>query len=416
MTDLDITAHLRPGDNVIIGQATAEPPELVRRLIAAARSVAGLTAFCGYSLSPAWADVGPQGPRVKAYVAHGALRKLAARGLLDVLPWHLSAVEPNITSGRLGVDVVLLQVGPKDADGYFNLGATVDYVVVAAQHARDVLIEVNPHMPRTRSDRRLPESLVTGEIHTTAELAGSPARPANEVEHRVAHHVAAVIPAGATVQLGASALAGEVARALHTRRGLRVRSGLAGDWLVDLYATGAMAPGLDTSVIGMAVGTRRLYDFVDGSGVVRFAPTPDLVDPVAMREWAPYVAVNSAIEVDLTGAVNSEVVAGKFVGAVGGQVDFLRATRAAADGLAIVALAATHPSGESRIVVDLSGPVTSLKSDVDLVITEWGVADLRAASISERAARLIAVAAPEHRAGLTAAAALGNAVHKLQSS
>ncbi|MEV6895566.1 acetyl-CoA hydrolase/transferase C-terminal domain-containing protein [Kribbella sp. NPDC051137] len=400
MTEFDIAGYLRPGDLVVIGQAVAEPPGLVRQLIAAAESVEGLTAFCGYTLSPAWKEIGPAGPRVLAYAAHGALRSLAAKGMLDVLPWHLSAVEPNIVSGRLPVDVVLLQVGPKDDQGFYNLGATVDYAGIAAERARVVLVEVNPNMPRTRSDRRLPAALVTAEISSSEELAGSPARPANAVERGVAHQVASVIPSGATVQLGASALADEVARELHSRRGLRVRSGLVGDWLVDLYAAGAMAPGPDTSVIGMALGTRRLYDFVGDSDLVRFAPTQDLVDPVAMRACDPYVAVNSAIEVDLSGAINSEVVAGRYVGAVGGQVDFFRATRQSASGLAIVALAATHPSGESRIVPALSGPVTSLKSDIDLVITEWGIADLRAASLAERAARLIAVAAPEHRAAL----------------
>jgi acyl-CoA hydrolase len=406
VTDLDITAHLKSGDVVVIGQATAEPPGLVERLIVAAESVDGLTAFCGYTLSPAWRGVGPRGPRVKAYAAHGALRDLGARGLLDVLPWHLSAVEPYVTSGRLPVDVVMLQVGPKDEDGYYNLGATVDYAVVAAEHAREVLVEVNPNMPRTRSERRLHESLVTGEIHSTAELAGSPARPANDVEQRVAHQVAGLVPSGATVQLGASALADEVARELQERRDLKVRSGLVGDWLVGLYESGAMAPGPDSSVVGMALGTRRLYEFLDGSAVVRFAPTLDLVDPLAMRGCDVYVAVNSAIEVDLMGAVNSEVVAGRYVGAVGGQVDFYRACRASGDGLAVVALSATHPSGESRIVTGLSGPVTSLKSDVDIVVTEWGVADLRAASLAERAERLVAVADPAHRDDLGAAAGL----------
>ena len=152
----------------------------------------------------------------------------------------------------------------------------------------------------------------------------------------------------------------------------------------------------------MALGTRRLYEFVDDSELVRFAPTQDLVDPQIVRACTPYVAVNSAIEVDLTGAINSEVVAGRYIGAVGGQVDFFRGTRFS-DGLAIVALSATHPSGESRIVAGLGGPVTSLKSDVDLVITDHGVADLRAASLPERAERLIAVAAPEHRDALAAA-------------
>jgi acyl-CoA hydrolase len=404
VTDFSILDHIKPGDTVLIGQATAEPPGLVRHLIAAAEQVDDITAFCGYTLSDEWNAVAETGLTVKAYAAHGALRRLGKIGKLDVLPWHLSSVEPYITSGRFPVDVVLMQVGPKDADGFYSLGATVDYGVIAAERARTVLVEVNANMPRTRTARTLHESLVAAEIHTAEALADSPARPANDVEKEVARHVAGLIPSGATVQLGASALADEVARRLHDRKNLTVRSGLVGDWLVDLYEAGAMAPGRDTTVTGMVLGTRRLYDFVHENEQVWFAPTQDIVDPAALSRCSLYAAVNSAIEVDLTGEINAEVVGGRYVGAVGGQVDFFRGARASRDGMAIVALASTHTNGESRIVTTLSGPVTSLKSDVDLVITEWGVADLRAASLRERAARLIEVAAPQHREELAAAA------------
>ena len=406
MTDFDIRDHLKPGDMVVVGQATAEPPDLVGRLIAAAQDVPELVAFCGYSLTDAWNEVTASGPRVRTYFAHGAFRKLGDRGLLEVLPWHLSVFESYITSGRLKPDVVLLQVAPKGEDGYFNLGPTADYVVVAAERAREVLVEVNPDMPRVRSGRQLHESLVTGVITTDAPLAGSPNRRANEVEHTLAAQVASLVPSGSTIQLGASALAHEVARELCALTDLRVRSGLVGDWLVDLYEAGAMASGPDTAVIGMAIGTRRLYNFVADNEAVWFAPTQEIVDPTAMAGCAPFVAINSAIEVDITGAINAEVVAGRYVGAVGGQVDFFRGSRFSVDGMAIVALSAVHPNGDSRIVASLQGPATSLKSDVDLVVTEFGVADLRAASLAERAEQLVAVAAPHHRRELAAAAGL----------
>lgn len=403
----DLTTHelvslLEPGDTVLIGQAAAEPPGLVSMLIDAAGSVPRLTAFCGYTLSDAWKAIDTAGPQIKTYAAHGVFRGLMNRGGVDVLPLHLTAVERDIDSGRLPVDVVMLQVGPKDDDGYYSLGATVDYAVTALEHARVVLVEVNRDMPRGRTDRRLHESRVTGAIAASLPLAGSPARPPSEIERRVARNVAGMVESGSTVQLGAGALADAVAGELRFRRSLQVRSGLVGDWLVDLYDSGAIRSGDDSTVASMALGTRRLYDFVDSNPSVRFIPHAELVDPVAVAACGSFVAINSAIEVDLTGAINSEVVGGRYVGAVGGQVDFFRATRAAARGLAVVALASTHRSGESRIVSVLQGPVTSLKSDVDVVVTEWGVADLRAASLEERARRLLAVAAPEHRNELTA--------------
>jgi acyl-CoA hydrolase len=396
-TTPELISLLRPGDTVLVGQATAEPPGLVRMLLDAAGSVPGLTAFCGYTLSDAWRAIGTAGPRIKTYAAHGVFRELMKRGGVDVLPVHLSAVEGNIVSGRLPVDVVMLQVGPKDQDGYYSLGPTVDYASAAVGRTRVVLVEVNQDMPRARTSRRLHESQVTRAVDASAPLAGSPARMPSEIERRVARNVAGLVESGATVQLGAGALAEAVAEELRSRRDLQVRSGLVGDWLVDLYENGAIRSGDDITVASMALGTRRLYDFVDSNPAVGFVTHGELVDPVAVAACGSFVAINSAIEVDLAGAINSEVVGGRYVGAVGGQVDFFRATRATPGGLAVVALASTHPSGESRIVTALEGPVTSLKSDVDVVVTEWGVADLRAASLEERAQRLLAVAAPEHR-------------------
>ena len=154
----------------------------------------------------------------------------------------------------------------------------------------------------------------------------------------------------------------------------------------------------------MALGTERLYKFLSDSARVRMGPVDEQLAPAALADCDPYVAMNSAIEVDLHGQVSAEVAEGRYVGGVGGQPGFFRAARQARSGLAIVALAATNADGStSRIVPAVSGPVTTAQSDVDLVITEFGVADLRGKSYRERAERLIAVAAPQHRAALALA-------------
>jgi hypothetical protein len=176
VAELDMTQYLRPGDTVLIGQAAAEPPALVEKFIAAAHAIGGLTAFCGYTLSDAWAGVSPGQPNIKAYAAHGALRKLSAKGLVDIVPCHYGRIEDLITTGHIRVDVVLLQVAPADADGYYSLGATVDYAAVAAEQARVVLVEVNANMPRTSSSRRLHRSRVAASTTSSRVLADSPAR------------------------------------------------------------------------------------------------------------------------------------------------------------------------------------------------------------------------------------------------
>ncbi len=400
MTDLDILDFLETGDNVLIGQAVAEPPALVEKFIKASQTVDNLTALCGYTLSSAWSTATPGRPNIKAYAAHGALRRLG-RGQLDPLPIHLSRMEDHIISGRLRVDVVLLQVGPADEDGFHDLGATVDYGVVAAEHARVVLVEVNDNMPRTRSARRLHQSKITASLKSSRPLAGSPVRPANDVELRVAANVASLIPDGAVIQLGASALAEAIAKELRSRRGLRVRSGLVGDWLAGLHDAGAIDSRPGSVVIGIALGSEKLYDFLDGTDVVDFAPISEQTGPTATAEFSPYFSINSAVEVDLFGQLNSELAGGRYVGAVGGQVDYFRATHSSVEGLAIVALASASQTGESRIVPSFShGMVTSLKSDVDVVVTEWGAADIRACSMRERIERLAQVAHPDHREAL----------------
>lgn len=399
MADLDIAQYLRPGDTVLIGQAAAEPPALVEKFIAAAHAIGGLTAFCGYTLSDAWADVSPGQPDIKAYAAHGALRKLSAKGLVDIVPCHYREIEDLITTGHIRVDAVLIQVAPADTDGYYSLGATVDYAAVAAEQARVVLVEVNANMPRTSSSRSLHRSRVAASVTASRALADSPVRPATSAERAVAENVAVFVPSGATIQLGVGALADAIARELRGRRDLRVRSGLVGDWLVDLDEAGALADSPGSCVTGIALGTDRLYKFLNDSAKVRMAPVDEQLAPAALAQCDPYVAMNSAIEVDLHGQVSAEVVGGRYVGAVGGQVGFFRAARQARSGLAIVPLAATNADGTaSRIVPAVSGPVTTPQSDVDLVITEFGAADLRGTSYRERAERLIAVAAPQHRA------------------
>lgn len=402
MTDFDIAQYLKPGDRVLIGQAAAEPPELVRQLIAASHTVADLSVFCGYTLSDEWRAARAAPLAVRSYVAHGALRPLAAAGRLDIVPLHLSRVEHAIECGDLPVDVVLLQVGVKGEDGCYDLGATVDHAWVAAQHARAVLVQVNPNMPRTHAARRLPASRVAAAIEVSRPLAGSPAREPNDAELRVAANVAKYVRSGSTVQLGASALADAIARELRDRRRLRVRSGLVGDWLVDLHEAGALATAAASIVTGMALGSERLYRFLDGNDAIEWCPSSELVAPNELADCQHFVALNSAIDVDLLGQVNAEVVDGRYVGAVGGQVDFFRATRMSRSGTAIIAMSSTSPAGQSRIVARLAGPVSTLKNDYDVVVTEWGAAEIGALSYPDRVAALIEVAHPDYRDALRA--------------
>lgn len=407
MTDSLLADCLRPGDRVVIGQAAAEPLGLVADLFELAPRLGGLDVFCGLSLNPAWETQVPDAVRVSTYLGMGTLRPLIARERVRIVPASVSLLCAMIASRKLAVDVVLLQVSPADADGYHSLGCTLDYVWDAVQAARVVVVEVNPNMPITRNAGRLHRSGVVVARQSDTPLPESAPEQPSEVQRQIADHVAGLVPDGATLQLGIGGLAVAVAEALKGKRRLKVRSAMAGDWLLHLVESGAIATGEpDCCLASLGVGTRLFYQSLSREGVLGFATPAQLAVPVPE---APLMAINSGIEVDVTGQVNAELVGERYVGAVGGQTDFFRAARASAGGLAILALPSTTGAGVSRIVARCRH-VTSAQSDVDIVVTEHGAADIRATTLKERRLLIARVAHPRAREALLLEAGGGTAV------
>jgi acyl-CoA hydrolase len=403
MTFPPLSAYLRPGDTIVVGQATAEPQGLVRDLFELAPRLGHLRAFCGFSLNGAWGAAPAGQLAVSSYCGQGSMRGLAARNALSIVPCHYSQLPELFRSNRLPADVVLLQVSPAGPDGYHSLGCSYDYVLDAAAAARAVLVEVNENMPYTRSPHRLHRDQVVQLRHTAEPLPELPGRPPSDSESALARHVAALIPDGATIQLGIGTVAVAVAHALRGHRGLRLRTGMVGDWLLDLLDSGAVNgddPGACTTTL--AAGSAALYAAATRAGV-SFVTAGELTEPAALAACSPFVAVNSALEVDLRGQANAETVADRYVGAVGGQLDFFRAAHQQSTGLAIVALTATAERGaRSRIVARIeSGTVTSPQSDVDIVVTENGAADIRGTSLADREKLLIALADERRRQALS---------------
>jgi acyl-CoA hydrolase len=380
---------LRPGDHVVVGQGVGEPVGLIAELFELAPRLGSVDVFCGLSLNPAWEDSVPDAVRVTSYCGLGTVRKLVARERARVLPASLSQLSSLIASRKLPVDVVLLQVSPADADGYHSMSCTLDYVWDAVQAARVVLVEVNSNLPLTRASRgsgRLHASAVVVARESEAALLESPPEVPDEMQRQVARQAANLVPDGATVQLGIGGLAVAVAGALADRRGLKIRSGMVGDWFLDLLGNGVIDTATpDACLTSLAVGSRHLYASFSRDGILGFAPPAQLIVPIP---GSPFMAINSAIEVDLSGQVNAEFVGERYVGAVGGQTDYFRAARRSAGGLAILALpsttgAATGRAARSRIVARC-GHVTSAQSDVDIIVTENGAADIRATTLQER--------------------------------
>ncbi|MGA9492321.1 MAG: acetyl-CoA hydrolase/transferase C-terminal domain-containing protein [Mycobacterium sp.] len=397
---IDFGKFLSQGDGVWWGQAAAEPRPLVDALILQSPRIGPIRTFTGLSWNDQLAVTIPGRMSMVSYGGLGELAELSRSGRLDVVPCHYSALPRMFAERRLPCDVGLLQVSPPDEDGTCSLGIGVDYVADAMKYTPILIAEINQRMPSTLGTPRIPLDRFAATITTDRALAEDPARAPGATEQRIAARVADLIEDGDTVQLGVGSLGAAVLEALSGHQDLGFHTGMITDGLLRLVdkgvATGSrkeIDPGF--IVAGTALGSAELYNRIPELPA-RFLPTSYTHSPQVLSQLHSLVSVNFAVEVDLTGQVGAEVSRGVYVGAVGGQVDFTRAA-ALTGKRSVIALRATS-GGQSTIKASLDGGVvTTARSDVDTVVTEYGVAYLRGCSLRERARRLVAVAAPQFR-------------------
>lgn len=407
--ELDLAGYIRPGMGVVFGQATGEPSTLTSRLVAQRARFSGAQVFFGANFSGTFQAEHADHLRFKGFGGIGALRKLATCGALDPVPCHVSAVSGLIGQGLVACDVALLQVSPANARGEHSLGLIADYVRAAVSRARVVIAEVNAQVPWTPCDQPLRTEEFDVVVPSDCPPVEVPAAPFGDLERRIAAHLNELIPDRAVLQVGIGAVPEAVMAMLRDRRDLGLHSGMIGDSVVDLIECGALTNAhkeIDrgVTITGSLIGTSRLYRFADRRDGLRLCPSSYTHAPGVVGRLRRLVSLNSALEVDLTGQVNAEAVGREYLGGVGGQVDFVRAAAQSEGGVSIIALPSTGRKGESRIVARLSGPVTTARSDVDVVATEHGLARLRGRSLRERVRALVAIAAPAHRDDLLAQA------------
>lgn len=391
---------IRPGDRIAVGQGVSEPLSLVAALRDQAADL-DAEVFVGFSLSGLFdVDFARRMP-VSSYGAMGSLAAVAREGLLRVFPVNYSDL-PALIRDDLRVDAVLLQVSPPDADGMCSTGLAMDAAVESLSGARVVIAEINDQLPVHRDAVRIPADRITASVQVSRPLLELPDPEPSAIDEAIAAGVASVVPDGATVQLGFGATVNAIGRLLTERRGLRVHSALAGTWLLELARSGALAdpePNRPVVMIGAVMGTGELYEFVVNDPRVRMGRIEEIQSPGALAQVERLHAVNGALQVDLAGQVNVEMLGDHRVSALGGHTDFLRGAQASAGGRSIVALPATAGRRKlPRIVERLdSGWVSSQQSVVDTVVTEHGVADLRGLDLSQRRQALVGLADPEHR-------------------
>ena len=403
-TTPDFSTVLQPGDTLIWGQATSEPLTLTRALTRQRQHLPRVRLMMGIDLSQTIRPEHHDAFDFAGYCGAGGMRQLAMAGLLDLYPLPYSQLAHEIHEGHCKADVVLVQVSSPNAQGQYSLGLSNDWLIPALRSARAVIAEVNAEVPWTHGAISLNESDIALKVAARHAPLEYSAKAPSDTEAKIAANVASLIEDGATLQVGLGGVASRVFSLLKDRRDLGYHSGLAIDALVDLAESGALTNARKTidqgfSVAGILMGSRRLYDFARQNPKFQMRGSEYTHDAQVLRSIDRFVAINSAIEVDLTGQVNAEVAAGNYVGAVGGAPDFLRGAHASKGGLPIIALPSTEKSA-SRIVATLSGPVSTPRCDAGLIVTEHGVADLRGLSLRARVKRMIDIAAPEHRESL----------------
>jgi 4-hydroxybutyrate CoA-transferase len=395
---------VRSGDRVWIQSGCGTPSVLVDALVARAPHLHEVEIVHMMTLGSA--DYTK--PEYEGHFRHRGLflganvREAVAAGRADYSPIFLSEIEGLFESGALPLDVVLMQVSPPDNHGFVSLGTTVDCTLTASRLAKTVIAEVNERMPRTHGDTFIHVSRISAIVESSRPLLELHAEPGTEIHHRVARNVASLIPDGATLQTGIGGISEAVLHCLGDKRNLGIHTEMCPDGVVDLMESGVMNGEGKTLLRGKAVvafvlGTQRLFDFIHENPSFEFRSISFTNDPFVVAQNERMVAINGALQVDLTGQVCSDSLGTRPYSGFGGQIDFIRGAARSRGGIPIIALPSTAMHGDvSRIVPVLepgAGVVTS-RADVHYVVTEHGIAYLHGKSLRERAQALIAIADP----------------------
>lgn len=413
-TAAEAVADVRSGDTVFVQGAAATPSVLLDALVARASELRGVRIVHMHCEGP--------GPHLAAELAgsfrHHALfigpnaRRAVQEGRAEYIPVFLSDIPQLFRRRDLAIDVAFVNLSPPDAHGFCSLGTSVDVTLAAIESARSVVAQLNRSMPRSHGDGVVPVSRLDAAVDVDVAPYEHVATPLSAVERRIGELVADLVPDGATLQMGIGAIPAAVGAALRGKRNLGVHTEMFTDTVVDLVEAGVVTGAAKEVnrhkiVSSFVLGTKRLYDFLHDNPLVEMRPADYTNDTALIRRFRRMTAINSAIEIDLTGQVCADSIGSRLYSGVGGQMDFIRGAARAEEGRAIIALPSTAQGGSrSRIVAALAegAGVVTTRAHVQIVVTEHGVAHLHGKSVAERARSLAAIAAPAFRDDLLAAA------------
>lgn len=406
VTALDAVSTIKSGDRVFVHGVAAAPHILLNALVSRAGELRDVEIVHLHTEGPApYAD--PQYAenfRVNAFFVGSNVRDAVNRGDGDYIPVFLSEIPALFRKGVLPLDVALVHVSPPDSHGFCSLGVSVDIARAAVDCAKVVVAQVNPRMPRTIGDALLHINDIDSIVDVDVPLPEVNPPKLSDSDRAIGRHIAELIENGATLQMGIGSIPNAVLASLHSHKDLGVHTEMFSDGLIDLVDKGIVNgrkkvkhPG--KIVAGFVMGTQLLYDFVHDNPQVLMLDIAYVNDSAVIRRNPKVTAINSAIEVDVTGQVCADSIGTRLYSGVGGQMDFIRGASLSEGGKPIIALPSQTARGESKIVPFLkqgAGVVTT-RAHVHYIVTEYGVANLYGRNLKQRAKALVEIAHPDHR-------------------
>jgi acyl-CoA hydrolase/GNAT superfamily N-acetyltransferase len=409
-TPSQAVSTIRRGDKVFIGSGAAEPQTLVKSLIESAGRLADtrIMHIMTLGVAPYTEEKFTDQFRHNAFFIGANTRKAVAEGRADYTPVFLSEIPALFRTGQAPIDVALIQVSLPDKHGFCSYGVSTDVVKSASESAVKVIAEINPQMPRALGDCFINMDDIDIAVPVNEPLLCAKRDRADEVARRIGKNIADLIEDGSTMQMGIGTIPDSVLYNLTDKKDLGVHTEMFSDGLMELAQKGVINNSKKSihqgkTVASFCMGSKELYEFVDDNPAIEFHPTEYTNDPFIVAQNDKMVAINSAIEVDLTGQVCADSLGSMFYSGIGGQVDFVRGSARSKGGKPIIAMPSTAKDDAiSRISVMLqegAGVVTT-RGDVHYVVTEYGAAYLHGKNIRERAMALINIAHPKFRAEL----------------
>lgn len=406
----EAVSKIKSGDRLVTGHAVGEPSILIDEMVANKESYENVEIVHMVAMGKAeYAQ-----PGMEKYFKHnsifvgGTTRDAVSSGRGDFTPCFFSEVPKMFKQGYLPVDVALIQVSTPDEHGYCSFGVSNDYTKPAAESAKTIIAEVNDQMPRTMGDSFIHVSEIDYMVEVSHPVIELKPPKISDVEKAIGENCAALIEDGSTLQLGIGAIPDAVLLFLKDKKDLGIHSEMISDGVVELVEAGVITNKQKTIhpgkiVVTFLMGTKRLYDFVNNNPMVEMYSVDYVNDPCVIMQNNKMVSINSCVQVDFMGQVASESVGLTQISGVGGQVDFVRGANMCKNGKSIMAMPSTAAKGKvSKIVplLDEGAAVTTSRNDVDYVVTEYGIAQLKGKTLKDRARALINIAHPNFRPSL----------------